>query len=200
MIFTDKDRLQLKEADTFTQFLLKGEKDLYTIDFQFEENVEKVYLDVIVFSGDVNVTMEDEVSKIIAFKYFLSNKIFYSIHILATTKKIDFKVRAHKNSFYLVQHQLVKDITGSGDSNHIESGVNYIQSISAGADASYRKSFYFKNLKFDTQTPFLVNFYSQNCQFGVTREIPDEPGNIQSIEINDNYGQIIKYMYELNSL
>ena len=62
-------------------------------------------------------------------------------------------------------------------------------SIFIGETASFRKNIKFKNLKFDTKTPFLVSFYSQNCEYGVTREI--EGGEISSIPVNDNYGQLI---------
>ena len=81
---------------------------MYSIDFQFEENTEKVYLDIIVFSGDVNVTMEDEVSKIITFKYFLANKIFYTFtkSFMGDSRRvIEFRTQAQKNSFYMIQYQ-----------------------------------------------------------------------------------------------
>ena len=187
-IFTNKDRLSIIEGETFSQYLLKEEEDLYTINIENQQNLQKIYLDLIVFSGDVDFIFES--TDVEAHKYFISNKIFYSIQINNNPlKKIDFKVKAYKNSFYLVQHQLVKDnLEESKDVNLIESGVNYIQSILVGDKASLKKHIFFKNLKFDTRTPFLVSFYSQNCRYLVTREIDSIIG---AIPIYDNYGQLI---------
>ena len=189
-IFTNKDRMNIIEGETYSQYLLNGEEDLYTINIENQQSLKKVYLDLIVFSGDVDFIIESTDSE--AHKYYISNKIFYSIHVGPNSKKIDFRVKAYKNSFYLVQHQLVKDMYNyeeAKDLNRIESGVNYIQSIFYGEDASFKKNILFKNLKFDTKSPFLVSFYSQNCRYVVTRSIA--PSNIEAIPINDNYGQII---------
>ena len=190
-IFTDKDRLQLKEADTFTQFLLKGEKDLYSIDFQFEENVEKVYLDVIVFSGDVNVTMEDEVSKIIAFKYFLANKIFYTFtksYMGDSRKVIEFRVQAQKNSFYMIQYQLVRSGDQSVNTNIIDSGVNFVESIAVGENQANYKYVEIENHKIEGGAPFLASFYSKNCRFVISTETPNKS---QYLDMIGNFGQII---------
>ena len=190
-IFTDKDRLQLKEADTFTQFLLKGEKDLYSIDFQFEENVEKVYLDVIVFSGDVNVTMEDEVSKIIAFKYFLANKIFYTFtrsYMGDSRKVIEFRVQAQKNSFYMIQYQLVRTGDQSVNTNIIESGVNFVESIAVGENQANYKYVEIENHKIEGGAPFLASFYSKNCRFVISIETPNKS---EYLDMIGNFGQVI---------
>jgi hypothetical protein len=105
-IFTNKDRLKLKETETFSQFLLTKESDLYTVDFEHEDGVNKVYLDLIVFSGDVRFKIDDQISDKAAHKYFLANKIFYSIDAKElqkyNKKKIDFSVVAEKNSFYVI--------------------------------------------------------------------------------------------------
>ena len=74
-IFTNKDRLILKETETFSQLLLKNESDLYTVDFESEDNVKKVQLDLTVFSGDVKFKIDDQNIEKEANKYFLANKI-----------------------------------------------------------------------------------------------------------------------------
>ena len=62
----------------------KNEKDLYVIDIEQEENLEKIYLDLMIFSGDVYFDIDSSME---ASKYFLSNKIFYSIHVKDYDKK-----------------------------------------------------------------------------------------------------------------
>ena len=109
-IFSNKDRLKLREVESISQFLLTNESDLYSIDFEGEDGVQKVYLDLIVFSGDVKFKIDDASIDKDAHKYFLANKIFYSIHTdkIGGKKKIDFSVVAQKNSFYIISYQLVK--------------------------------------------------------------------------------------------
>ena len=191
-IFTNKDRLHLIEKQTFSQYLLKGEKDSYTISLLQEEKIKKVYLDLIVFSGDVDFQIETNIE---AHKYFLSNKIFYSIQVKDGDTNLDFYVKAEKNSFYLVVFQYVYDeeVDDSENQNYIESGVNYIQSILIGDNAKYYKNYEFKNMRFSLGTPFFINFYSQNCDFVITRSIFDENENVKDvgIPVYDSYAQLV---------
>ena len=174
-IFTDKDKMNLIEDETFSQYLLEGESDSYNINIANEKNIEKVYLDLIVFSGDVN--FEILTNNVDAHKYYLSNKLFYSIHVNSNNDNIEFKVTALKNSFYVVMYSLVKPGDDSRNTNKLESGVNFIQSVNAGDDEQMEKIIEIENLKYEQKYPFLVNFYSQNCQFEISRnkvELIDE--------------------------
>ena len=148
--------------------------------------MDKVYLDLIVFSGDVYFDIDDS---IVANKYFLSNKIFYSIHVkeLRTNlKKLDFMVTAQKNSFYLIQFQFVRSTGDSANRNIIESGVNYVESVYIGENADYFKYVDLLNFK---NGPYLASFYSQNCKFIVSRDLGND--EINFVALNDNYGQVI---------
>ena len=129
-----------------------------------------------------------------AHKYFLSNKIFYSISINKGDTKIDFNVIAQQKSFYLIQYQLVREGDQSKNINKIESGVNYIQSIFIGEGADYMKYVDFENLNYELLTPFLINFYSENCQFIVSRlkkKENEDDYDEEYFKMEDNYGQII---------
>jgi len=189
-IFTDQDRLKLKEAETFSQFLLKGEKDLYTIDFSTEENIQKVYLDLIVFSGDVRFKMDNDNSAIFGHKYFLSNKIFYSINTQYFTNKIiDFSVVAEKNSFYVISFQYVKTGDVSNITNIIESGTNFVESIDIDDNKESFKYVELQNFKMDIGAPFLTSFYSKNCKFMVSLE--NNPNKIRYVDMHGDFGQMI---------
>ena len=208
-IFTNKDRLKLKETETFTQFLLTKESDLYVVDFEHEDDVNKVYLDLIVFSGDVRFKIDD--SSIDAHKYFLANKIFYSIDAKKLSrKKIEFSVIAEKNSFYVISYQLVK--TGENNLNIRESGVNFVESIYIEDVDSSKESIkyiYLQNIRTDVGAPFLASFYSKNCKFIITRY--DDPQNPQPIETFGQFAQVIikdndphyyndKYAFEVKAM
>ena len=188
-IFSNKDRVYLVEGESYSQFLLKNEQDLYAIDIEQEEDLEKVYLDLMIFSGDVYFDLD---SSIEAHKYFLSNKIFYSIHVKQGDKKIEFSVTAGKNSFYLIQYQLVHGIKQDSDKiNILESGVNYLESIYIGEGTSLYKYLDLLNFKTESKTPYLASFYSQNCKFIVSRNKFDSESEFEYVYMYDNYGQVI---------
>ena len=192
-IFTNKDRLILKETETFTQLLLKKESDLYRIEFEQETGVKKIYLDLIVFSGDVRFKIDDSYVEQKANKYFLANKIFYSITIDAKiNSKIDFSVIAEKNSFYVISYQLVKD--GEENLNIRESGVNFVESIAIDDDyidqqKPLTKIVYLQNTRSDVGCPFLASFYSKNCAFYITRY--DDPDHQVLIDRFGDFAQVI---------
>ena len=213
-IFTNKDRLKLKETETFTQLLLKKESDLYTVDYEQEDGVNKIYLDLIVFSGDVRFKIDDQISDRAAHKYFMANKIFYSIDAKelekSGKKKIDFSVIAEKNSFYIISYQLVK--TGEENLNIRESGVNFVESIAIEDFDSNKESVkyvYLQNIRTDVGAPFLASFYSKNCKFIITRY--DDPTNPKPIETIGQFAQVIikegddayyndKYAFEIKTM
>ena len=71
-IFSNLDHINLIEKETFSQYLLQCETDLYTINLKNEKNLHKVYLDLIVFSGDVYFELENkEILPNYLIKYFI---------------------------------------------------------------------------------------------------------------------------------
>ena len=187
-IFTNNDRLILKNEQSFSQYLLDGEKDLYTIDLTYEDEsqIGKVLIDLIIFSGDVKIDMDSNIDVNVnsANKYFLANKMFYSITINQLyKKKIDFSVTAFKKSFYFIQYQVVKK--NAKIVKKLESGTSYIESINIEQEQD-EKEYIVQNPKVHLGLPFMINFYSQNCRF----EIKD--GNSKEITLNDNYAQEVK--------
>ena len=193
-IFSNLDHITLIEKETFSQYLLQCETDLYNINLKNEKNLNKVYLDLIVFSGDVYFELENKEILPNSHKYYLSNKIFYSITITENMEKINFKVYAHKNSFYTVSYKLVRLNDDSKIINEIESGVNFIQSILVGDNADYMKYVKMTNIKYEEGSPFLMNFYSQNCQFLISRVIKryeDGTTDDEYLPMYDSYSQLI---------
>ena len=187
-IFNNNDRLHLIEKQTFSQYLLKEENDLYTITIPPDEKIINVNLDLIIFSGDVDLAIE---KKKVVEKYFLSNKIYYSIPVIEEDSRIDFNVKALKNSFYLIVFQYVYD-EESKNQNYIESGVNFIQTILYEGNSKSYKYFKFQNMRFAIATPFLASFFSQNCNFDITRNISDNGIEKEDdVPVYDSYSQIV---------
>ena len=140
-IFTSDDHVLLPEDSSFSQYLLAGENDNYQINFpEVVKEGTKIYLDLMIFSGDVDLrcnALEDTVK---ANKFYLSNKIFYSVHLLKNMNNIIFTVVGISNAYYTVQYKIINSDEEVDDENTIESGVNYITSKSAGNEDNLRKT------------------------------------------------------------
>ena len=194
--------------------MLKKESDLYTVGYEQENGVNKIYLDLIAFSGDVRFKIDYHISDKAAHKYFMANKIFYSIEAKeiekSGKKKIDFSVIAEKNSFYIISYQLAKK--GEENLNLRESGVNFVESIAIedfNSDKESVKYVYLQNIRTDVGAPFLASFYSKNCKFIITRY--DDPSNPKPIETIGQFAQVIikegddayyndKYSFEIKAM
>jgi ssDNA-binding Zn-finger/Zn-ribbon topoisomerase 1 len=90
-IFTNKDRILLKEAETFSNFILKGQNNYYHINFIEPVNT-LMNLDIMVFSGEVSANIEDK--GIPGNTSFLSNKISYEFNITDKIKSFNFNIHA----------------------------------------------------------------------------------------------------------
>ena len=181
--------IELTEKELLKQYLLEEEESqTYSINLENVEDIKKVHIDLILFSGDVNIEMETEPLKQIAHKYYLSNKIFFSI-TPDNVNEILFRVTAYKNSYFILLYRTVQYGDTSEDTNEIESGINFILPIYIGDDSIFMKYVKFKNLKYEERSPFLINFYSQNCKFIITRNVADPQKSM--ISRNDEFTQLI---------
>ena len=191
-IFSEKDYIMLKDRESYSQYIIKDEQNYFTLSFDGYKNIKKIYLDLIIFSGDVIFHLDTSLKME---KYFLSNKIYYNI-IFDTEykeKQIEFYVKGVKNSFYMIQCQLIFNEKESEYTNILESGINYIESIDINnKDFKSYKYMKFQNLQKYEKLPFLANFYSPNCVFNVTRIINKNGKNTyKEIDTSDDYAQEI---------
>ena len=186
--FTNEDEIYIYEGSTFSQYLLNDESDKYKIDFKNEPDMDKIYLDILVFSGDIDVRVNPQYEQRFN-KYYISSKIYYSIHVSPFSTSVQFEVFAQKRSFYMVQYQLVKTNDASSFLNTIESGINFISSIRLGESENEKKYFDIMNYKAAFKVPYLITFYSQNAKFYSYRKLSN--GTDQVISMIENTGQLI---------
>lgn len=182
-IFTNKDRIILKLAETMSNFVLKGEKNYYSINIPEQYIPIVMILDVMVFSGEVNVNIED--NTIHGSSSFLSNKISYLLNITENIKFLNFNIHAEKNSFYIVKYQL----KGSQNFlNNIESRANYVETLTT--EAGNQRFILLKNHKKDIGAHFLSSFYSKNCRYNISRYDPNTRGFL-FIDTYDDFAHIL---------
>ena len=184
---SDVVKINLKENEQFSQYLLKGEKDLYKVDFSGETKIKKIYVDLIVFTGDVNFNTN---STLTTKKIYNSNKIFFIVDIdkILKNKEIEFYILASKNSYYCIEFMFVREDDDSWLRNIIEPGISYLITIDPESKDSSGvlrplKLVRFTNLRLMDFKQFLVQFYSLNCKLNVTSRRVDDEGNYYYKEI-----------------
>ena len=205
-VFSSNDNnINLKEDELFSRFVKKGETNLYKIDFTGHKDVKRIFVDLILFTGDLIFNPIE--TNIKAKKLYMANKIFYIIDIddKFTSKEINFKIIGSKNSYYSIKYNLLLDKDDSWITNTIESGLSYLVTIDPeGKDSSGEIKPYkyvkFSNLKIYENVPFLVNFNSLNCKLNVTakRFNPDGSYYYEPIDSFDQYYQDIVFKNKEN--
>ena len=180
-IFTNKDRIFLKEAETFSNFILKGQDNYYHINFVHPYNTS-MNLDIMVFSGEVSANIEDK--GIPGNNSFFSNKITYEFNITDKIKSFNFNIHAEENSFYLVKYQLKR---GEMYLNVLESRVNFVESLTTEL-RDYRW-ITLKNHKKDIGSHFLSSFYSKNCRYNISRYDINK-GRFEIVDTFDDFAHL----------
>ena len=180
-IFANEDRIFLKEAETFSNFILKGENNYYQINFNQPVNTF-MNLDIMVFSGEINANIEDK--KIPGNSSFLSNKISYEFNITEKIKFLNFNIHAEKNSFYIVKYQLKRS---NYYMNILESRVNFVESLTT--EVGDIRMITLRNHKKDIGSHFLSSFYSKNCRYNIS-QYNFEKGVFRLIDTYDDFAHL----------
>jgi len=169
--FTDKDTIKLYEGCSFSQFFDSNGVGKYEINLK-NDDIDQINLDFLLFSGDADIVLPDTFTGENANKYYLSNKIFYSIRfMLDKPDSFEFYINTTEAAFYMVQYKLLKNGISIEDMNILESGINYITSKAYGGVFDQNpKHLEFLNLNYEFSQPYLVTLYSPNCIFDVEIE------------------------------
>ena len=171
MIYSSLESIKLIENQMFNQYILKDETHQYTISFKQQKNLFKLYVDLVIFSGEVLFKTAEKEEIMNKFKYQALNKIYYDIELEGLDiDSIDFKVIAKKNSFYSIQYSLVRyNQRESSYIHYIPTGANYLVVVDpfdkTHSYFSMRKALNFYNRRTTEGNPYLINFYSLNCEF-----------------------------------
>ena len=202
---SNSGKISLKENELFSHYVKSGDSDLYKIDFSGQKNVEKIYVDLMIFTGDIIFNSIEK--NLISRKLYNANKIFYSIILDQTlqNQELNFNVTGSKNSYYSIKYMLVGLNDDSWITNIIETGVSYLVTIDPeGKDSTGEIKPYkfvkFSNLKLIENIPFLVNFNSLNCKLNVTAKRFKSDGSYyyESIDSYDQYYQDVVFKNEQN--
>ena len=105
----------------------------YVFDFSGDKDIKKVFIDIFIISGDVDINLKNEDGKteLKSLKYYLSNKIFYSVSKADNSnfKNIFVNIEAKVNSYYIFEYKLIRE-SANEDSYDVYDGINYLITIS----------------------------------------------------------------------
>ena len=180
----DTQQIILDEGEHFYKHIHELEIDKYLVNLDGYNTASKVFIDLQVISGDIFIDINAP-SPYTYTKYEVSNKIFYSIHVnkeQGPFSDITFQVDAKNNSYYLVSYLVIQD-TYQESLHYLDSGMNYLEAL----DKTIGKetSIFFTNNQKYKYFPFLVSFYSLNCQFEIQRNTG------KKLEVIDSFSQEI---------
>ena len=113
-IISKSQDIYLVEEEKFSKYVTSGEKGKFIIDLQSGRKIQRLTVDIMIFSGDVNFNCYDEYSndlkdvQISYDKYYLSNKIFFNVNLgQQTVGKIIVDYTATLNSFFTINMEFI---------------------------------------------------------------------------------------------
>ena len=169
LIYGNDDKIDLLEDMFFNQYALKNEEHNYKISLAKENNIQKIFIDVMTYIGDVEVSIGNK--NVPYSEYFAINKIYISVKVQdyqGTLDEIDLNVKAKNNTYYTVLVNFGRE--GEEDSlitNQLQTGMSYLVTIDTtklDKHASSSKQIKIKNERSYDLVNMLVNFYSLNCE------------------------------------
>ena len=192
-IINKQQDIYLVEDEKFSKFVLAQEKGKFIIDLQSGRQIQRLTVDIMIYSGDVtfdchnkyslNSNLKDEEILISYDKYYLSNKIYFHINLAQlTAEQIIVNYTAVLNSFFTIQYS-IHSYNLDQLEEKVYSGESYLVQI-VPTSASKTKNVLLANQFYKYEKPFLANFFELNCEFEVKR-------GEETIEFFDGYAQEI---------
>ena len=199
--YSVRNTINLVENEKFSKYVVKGDKGNFKIDLKGGVKIQRLSVDIMIYSGDVNfkaIDFEDNLNngklneriEYTYHKYYLSNKIYYYFNLAQLIyDSVEISYTAELNSFFTIQYEY-----SSKNLNQLEekvySGESYLVQIDPTKQEKY-KTIFLSNYRTKKEMPFLANFFSLNCDFEVTRgekEIDFFDGYAQEILTKDTQG------------
>ena len=176
----------LNENEIIQKYILKDDSYSYKLNIVAPEEIKKILIDLMIFSGDVIINFPEKKENF--HKYETANKIFFSIKAEGLDlTNLEFEVKANTYSYYSLRFTTVKKSEKEFDlTNEIPVNTNFLVTVfpfnEDGGLNMVSKKLKFKN---NNKYPFLINFYSLNCAYRFYKL--DKNGKQINIKSKDDY-------------
>ncbi len=184
-IFSLGQTISLVENEKFSKFVVKGDTGTFRIDLKGGIQIQRITVDIMIFSGDVNFEVKESESSLKSgklgedidlnyFKYYLSNKIFFHFNF-AQLQLFDLEIefKATLNSFFTIQYGM-----HSYNLNQLQESIpsdeNYLVQIDPTTNDK-SKTIFLSNYRYKKENPFISTFFALNCEFQVFRGTDEIP-------------------------
>ena len=196
LMYGDDDKIELVEDMFFNQYALKGQEHNYKIKMAKEIKIQKIFIDVMTYIGDVEISIGND--NLPYSEYFSINKIFISVKVDQyedDLNEIVLNVKAKNNTYYTVLVNFGRSVEDDSlITNQLQTGMSYLVTIDTtklDKHSTANKQVKIKNERSYDFVNMLVNFYSINCLIDVTHRFINEKKEA-------DYEQL--YMYEYLSV
>ncbi len=146
----------LKEDQLVKNYIKKGENQSYEILFNYERTEKKLLIDIMQFSGDILINLNETNSNI--HRYQMANKILYIINLFERTlHNLTISIYGQKNSYYSLMYYYNKYY----QEFNITKNINYLIQLDPYNEKGDSETRFIKfNLEGES---VMFNFYSMNC-------------------------------------
>ena len=183
--YSEIDQIVLqKDQRTYHTIMNQGENK-FVIRLDGESQYKQIFVNFLTYTGDISIKAEGEGFRIR--DYLAGNKKYYVLDVdtennndifSSTNNEIYFYVKGELPSFYSADYKFIYS-----DDDKIkmfeESGINYLETIEPKIG---KKTISLKNRRLVEKRNFAVNFFSINCQIGITRIISDNTKVLQTFD------------------
>ena len=198
-IFYKNQDIELIENQKLYKYVLKEETGKLVVNLHQNRIVTRVTIDIMVFTGDVIFTAQEQEGVTIKQNY-LSNKVLFEVILSRQAlEEVVIEFEAILNSFFDIKYT-VDSQSADQLNEYISSGESYLVQINPLL-SSKSKTVSITNI-YGNKTPFMTNFFALNCEFQVKRgdlEIPFSDGyaqdNIEADKLVNGY-----YTYNIRIL
>ena len=194
-IFYKGQDIELIENKKLFKYVLKDEKGKLVVNLHENRIVTRVTIDIMVFTGDVIFTAQEQEGVTIKQNYLSNKVLFEAILSRGVLEEVIIEFEADLNSFfnvkYTVDSQSVDQIF-----EYMSSAESYLVQINPLL-LTKTKTVSITNIYGD-KTPFITNFFALNCEFQVKRGDIDIPFSDGYAQDNIEAGKLINGYYTYN--
>ena len=184
LIYKNNDKIILSEDKFFNQYAPQNQENYFQINIPSKTNIQGIDIEITPYIGEIEVNtkiLEKEVFRVLE-KNEINKKLIQIVYNDTSKDELHFSVKSLTNTYYTILVTIIRD-----NSKTLEAGMTYLLTIDPLNQENIIK--YSINHK-ESNSPFMVNFYSLNCQI----EVKDIQNNEESSELKkyeNFYYQII---------
>ena len=202
LMYKDNEKITLSEDKFFNQIAPQNQENNYKINIPSKSGIKEIDIDITSYIGEIGVnTSYIEEQQFSVLEKNEINKKIIQVKINQESKdELLFSVKALTNTYYVILVTIIRE----DNSKTLEPGMTYLLTIDPKAEKNIIK---YTNDHKDLKSPFMIDFYSLNCEIEVKDSSTNEESSLlkkyenfyyQIINHNDGKYESQTYDYQIN--